>query len=152
LAFEALIPGNSVYTNEHDNKRPSNIKSSGVLGLTCGGGALCNTPADQPISATFVETIRDFAWTDRTSIKATVPAEDIYGTDLAHEVLHSLGLWHNGGIMCSTRKNNGSDPMRYKITDLQLSLLRKLSQPHVVEDKWDSCATMAEPNCCPDPQ
>lgn len=151
LAFEVLIAGNSVYRNEHDNN-PGTLKTSGTLGLTCGGGPLCGLPGDQPAAATFVETIRDYAWTDRSSIRATVPADDIYGTDVAHEILHTLGLWHNGGIMCSTRKNYAGDPMRYKITDQQIATLRKLTQPHVVDDRWDSCSTVPEPNCCPDPQ
>ncbi len=150
LAFELDTGPTSVYEDEHDNKRPSGVKSSGVLGLACGGAGLCHLPGDEPIVASFMETIRDFAWTDRTSIKPTVPAEEIYGSDLAHEVLHSLGLWHNGGIMCSTRKNNATDPMRYKVTDQQLALLREVDRPHVVANQWVSCG--AEPNCCPDPQ
>jgi len=86
LAFECNIPGNSTFENEHDNHKPDDIVvSSGILGLTCGGGVHCQDAADGPIAATFTETTRDFGWTDRSSIKPTVPVDEIYGSDGAHE-------------------------------------------------------------------
>ena len=153
LAFECNIPGNSTFENEHDNHKPDNVVlSSGILGLTCGGGAHCQDAADAPIAATFTETIRDFGWTDRSSIKPTVPVDEIYGSDGAHEVFHTLSLWHNGGIMCSTRKNNASDPMREKITDLQVSILRGIAHPQTSVDRLDECGSgFSDPNCCPPP-
>jgi hypothetical protein len=87
---------------------------------------------DQPLAAIFTETLRDFHDTeDRSNIRPTVTLDwNVAGT-LAHEALHALSLWHNGGIMCGSRKSYASDPWHDKITPLQSSQLRAIQQPGV---------------------
>jgi hypothetical protein len=145
LAVEGVQRGGSVARSTHDPTPPKNNSTSGLLGLT--------TQGDQPNSATFNETIRDFAATNTSILKPTVPVSEIYVSNQAHEVLHALTLWHNGGVMCATRKNYVKDPMRYQLTDLQRAQLRfNLTQPKgIFQQDW-TCGVddHVDPDCCPE--
>jgi len=161
LAFEGTSndPALSARENERrDTHDPSNysirLKGGGTqyfggpLGFTIPGPGGNLT---QPRSVSFIETIRDFKETNTTPAKATVTLAEIYTSNAAHESLHSLTLAHRGGIMCASRKNNVSDPMRFSLTPTQLAQLRDIEQP-----KWPTqpdaiCGVSGAtaPDCCP---
>jgi len=50
----------------------------------------------------------------------------------AHEILHQLGLSHDGAIMCAT-VNMANNPLGETITPDQLKVLRFADQPTLVE-------------------
>lgn len=160
LAFEGTNndPALTPRENERrDTADPSNYSVTvkgkttyfgGLLGVTYPGPGGNLT---QPRSLSFIETIRDFKETNTTPAKATVSLAEIYASNAAHEVLHSLTLAHRGGIMCARRKNDATDPMRFSLTPEQLSDLRDIEQP-----KWPTkpdltCGVSGatSPNSCP---
>jgi hypothetical protein len=128
--------------------RPS--YSGGVQGVTFPGGQ--GAPAArlrQPRSLSFVETIRDFMQTN-TTIGPTVSLPDALSSNLAHEVFHALTLFHDGGIMCSKRKINAADPMRFSLTEPQKTLLRRIDGPLWTNPADVLCAPgSTAPTCCP---
>ena len=120
----------------------------GLLGTTYPGP---HGDLTQPRSLSFIETIRDFKETNTTPARATVSLAEIYTSNAAHELLHSLTLPHAGGIMCAGRKNDGTDPMRFSLTDEQLSELRDIEQPKWPTKPGLTCGVngATPPDCCP---
>lgn len=84
---------------------------------------------DQVVAATFREAIRDFYDTgDSCMPHPTVLRAEMVASNVAHEVLHGLRLYHtgdsSGGLLCSAFKNNTGEAHRLEITELQRAHLR----------------------------
>lgn len=79
------------------------------------------------MSATFLETIRDFNQTG-AGCRPTVTLAEQIRSNTAHEVLHALRLGHggdnSGGLMCSALKNYATQPRRLDVTEKQRARLR----------------------------
>jgi len=160
LAFEGIDTDSNLTPRDNerrDTHDPSNYSVtekgkttyfSGLLGVTYPGPGGNLT---QPRSLSFIETIRDFKETNTTPARATVSLAEMYASNAAHEVLHSLTLGHSGGIMCARRKNNATDPMRFSLADEQLSDLRDIEQPEWPTKPNLKCGQggATPPNCCP---
>jgi len=160
LAFEGTSNDSAITPRESERREtadPSNYSAmvnrkttyfGGLLGVTYPGPGGNLT---QPRSLSFIETIRDFKETNTTPARATVSLAEIYASNAAHEVLHSLTLAHSGAIMCARRKNDATDPMRFDLTDQQLSDLRDIEQPRwpIKPDRTCGVGGATPPNCCP---
>jgi hypothetical protein len=141
-----LTPRDEERLDTHD-PTPATIRS-GLLGYTPVPAGVGN----QPTCVTFVETIRDFAETNASSIRPTVTLAEMQQSNVAHEVLHALSLAHTGGIMCGTKKNYVKDPDRYSLTDKQLGALRGISEPAIGAGNDAVCGDPGAPpppDCCP---
>lgn len=151
LAFEAQIDGHSKYEDEHDGvpRDAAGVLISGARGGWASRvvGGSCKLPGEQPVVVAYLETIRDFGWTDTSPARATIPADAIYPMDEAHDVLHALSLGHDGGIMCSSL-NLYRDTT---ITQKQRLSLRTLDRPRVLKPNDVICPSGKPParDCCP---
>ncbi|SRR6266571_8517780 len=100
-----------------------------VMGLT--------SPFDQPVSAVFTETNRDVHETALFNVfnfsAGVVTGPQHYRETTAHEVLHAMTLWHNGGIMCAIRELDAADPLHDRITDFQRGVLRQVDRPAAID-------------------
>jgi hypothetical protein len=156
IAAERGVPNRRLSTND-----PTQDTTTGVFGLTVPtpprnprrdlGTSLWQQFENQPVSVSFLETIRDATATlTNTRLRPTVPVTQIYVTNQAHEVLHALTLGHDGGIMCAARANYG-DPAGLDITPRQLERLRGIARPDADGAMDVTCPGPGGDtvNCCP---
>jgi hypothetical protein len=130
LAFEG--PLNNDYDPTNERSFPGERDTHGPVA----GETSPNT--DQPVSAVYYESIRDFVKTATGSIRPTVQLDEFYRSNLAHEVLHALTLRHDGdttgGLMCASLKNDVQQQQRGEITAAQKLQLRRMLKPLVSGD------------------
>ena len=104
---------------------------------------------DQPVSAMFTESIRDFLNTGTGCKKPTIPLDEYYRSNSAHEVLHALSLddegSYDGGLMCASVKNYVNQPHRNEITVTQEAHLRGITRPFVDQDNNGTCPSIVCP-------
>lgn len=95
------------------------------------------------------ESIRDFDSTNTTCKRSTVPLAEYTRGTMAHEILHTLTLGHDGdhsgALMCAELKNDINEPRRSDITDAQKATLRSVLQPRTDLPISDTCPTRACP-------
>jgi len=156
LAFEGLgAPRDKALSlrdeervDTHDPGIPPPDANSDLLGYTAVPAGVGN----QPTAVSFAETIRDFAETNASEIRATVPLAGLQSGNAAHEVLHALSLGHTGGIMCATRKNYIADTTGQALTVKQLAALRAIGEPAIGAGEGATCGKAGSPpspDCCP---
>ncbi len=168
LALEGLHPALTIaFERGTQNRRtstndPTQELTTGLFGLTVPsppnplrdlGATLWLQFRDKPVSVSFPETIRDAAATlTNARIRPTALVAQIYLTNQTHEVLHSLTLGHDGGLMCATLANYGR-PGGLDITRKQLARLRGISRPDAATPPDVGCPAPGNDlvNCCPAP-
>jgi len=137
LAFESAL--NRDYDPTDERAYPTdNVERGPVAGETSQG--------DQPVSAIFVESIRDFLQTGTGCKKPTISLTEYYRSNTAHEVLHALTLddegTEQGGLMCASVKNYVNQPGRNQITNSQKLQLRKTTRPFVDDENSGTCPSL----------
>jgi hypothetical protein len=128
LAFEYDVYSDNDPTNEGASP-PLVPEVSPVLGA-------CKT-GTQPIAATFEEAIRDFKEHAPSCVWPTIELPELRAGNVAHEVMHALGLIHEGsfygGLMCATVKNYvASGEARSHVLEQQKANLRATGAPNFV--------------------
>jgi hypothetical protein len=125
-------------------------------------GATVKTRDDrkQPMSAVFLETIRDLHDTEtRELLRPSIGMFDHYRATVAHELLHAMGSTaHDGGIMCAMREIDQNDPRHASMTPRQEARLRSAIEPDTMDQPVTAeyCDNSQRPedwyivvDCCP---
>jgi len=137
LAFESDLKRDYDPTDERAFPT-DNTERGPVAGETSHG--------DQPVSAIFTESIRDFLQTGTGCKKPTISLEEYYRSNTAHEALHALTLDDEGtelgGLMCASVKNYVNQPGRNQITTNQKLQLRTVTRPFVNDENNGTCPSL----------